>query len=212
MLSNSEIIKQLDSTLNWLSERNQIYAEHNDVKEAVFNNHPVDVEAILLKLKNDGLIHYGLNIGNTTKFKISIDGYDLIRNGGYKYKYEEDARIQSIATKQIDTAIQANESAVKVNLSTEKLNEVVLPKIFLFQTKYGKWSLCLAGLSSLFILVTIYQQVTDKTESEIEKLREVLNNQSSYLKKIESSLQEINFSIQQKKADTVYLGHPALKK
>lgn len=113
MITNHDLISQLDICLAHLAKDNTVFNTHDTLKALVFDNSSkIDVEALVLKLKNEGYIHYSLN-DQSTLFKISIEGYDAIRKGGYRAKYEEDEYTQKLAKDQIEAAIQSDRASIK---------------------------------------------------------------------------------------------------
>jgi hypothetical protein len=95
--------------------------------------------------------------GNRNFYQLTFDGKFLIQNGGYEKKLSQEEELKELNKQQINSVIATNT----------------------FQKKFGNRSLLLAAVPIIFIVISTWLQVIDKSEEELKGMKlqfQQLNN------------------------------------
>lgn len=133
----------------------------------------------------------------TDHYYLSGTGQDFVNQGKYKGLCErEKERISKLSEKekleidQLKSIIATNKS-VQENFKSQNITTYI--------------SIGVGVLSLIFIGLSTYYQATDRTPTEVQKLKEEVKETQKKLQTIQSSLEGINSSIQTTKIDTVFV-------
>ncbi|MBK6937413.1 MAG: hypothetical protein IPH18_11430 [Chitinophagaceae bacterium] len=105
--------------------------------------------------------------------------------------------------KQITLGKQTNR--LKTQTAAQKLYNETIPNNFKSQNKATNISIGVGFISLIFIAFSTYYQATDKTPKQLQSLKDTIIETQKKMQSIESSLREINSSIQKSKTDTVFV-------
>lgn len=191
-------ITDLQTALEYFSLNRIDYVYYNHLKEHFDKKGTysiIDVLLILRKLTRDGFViseeqeqtHYHTKKSPTTElvdgYFITFEGFVFFQQGGYAKQKElkEKKAIEKKDAHELDMNLKRNQ--IKVN-----------------------WLTVGIGLMSfIFIGLSVYFEAKDKTDEELKLLRLQLQQQEEKRNKLESSLHEINLSIQSQKNDTAII-------
>lgn len=130
-------------------------------------------------------------------YYLSGTGQNFVNQGKYKGLCEKIKKEKATFTakellkiEQIKSTIQTN-TAVQENFLSQKITNYI--------------SIGVGTLSLIFIGFSTYYQANDKTPTEVQKLKEEVIETQKKLQNLQSSLKEINSSIQKSKTDTVFV-------
>lgn len=96
------------------------------------------------------------------------------------------------------------ESTIITNESMREINNTTIQNIR-FQKNSQKWAIVLSVLSTVFIIISVFQTGRDKTEEKLLDIQKTIQLQSKIIQNLNSSLDKINSTIQTKKIDTVFV-------
>jgi hypothetical protein len=88
------------------------------------------------------------------------------------------------------------------NKSVQRINNVILPKAYEDQRKFGNKSLWLGLLSVVFIGIILLKEYRDHTDSKVQELSLKSDSLRLEVQNFRLSLESINSSIQKATTDT----------
>lgn len=197
---NYPLNQQLQDITNFLTEN---FAEKDNLQEAkilrdildslkkmgyiLFTDHPIKQgDGGQLGAYHSSQKQYPINT-RILKAALTIPGYYYIK----ELKQQDLIEKQTNSIIETNTSVKTTNRAIVNNLGFQKCSQI--------------WSIALAGLSTIFILATVIQSVLDKTPQHLKDIKTQVQEQSKALKSLETSLKEINSSIQKLKIDSVFL-------
>ena len=165
------------------------------------------------RIQSDGYGHFENSPGylslNEEKFREDMStkytvvlGYDL-NKGEVAIK----ARITTKGYDYIRLYIRDNEqhaSVLKTNDSVLRLNNDVLPKTFRSQDRIGAISLVIAGITAIFIILTVYLSEHGVISEELKNTNKVMSSQSQSLESLKQSVQNLDSALSKAVKDSLY--------
>jgi cell division protein FtsL len=181
-----------DKILDLFDPESRVSISQSDIYRSIGKKGDTNTFQALKRLKEDGYLDFCNDY-------FSFNGKTLAFIGSGKYKglcEREQIRISNLSAKEkleeesIKSVIATNE-AVQENFTSQKITTYI--------------SIGVGVLSLIFIGISTYYQANDKTPKEVQKLKEEVIETQKKLQNLQSSLKEINSSIQKPKTDTVFL-------
>ncbi|TAN20742.1 MAG: hypothetical protein EPN37_00960 [Chitinophagaceae bacterium] len=159
------------------------------------------VRQLLISMTQNGLIEvkqYSIGGGNRS---VGVDWIDTVQ---IMATITQQGKDSVDAEKEKGETIRLMESTILTNESVRETNDATVQNLH-FQRKAQTWTIILGALSMIFISITVIQTAISRTEQELKGIERQMTRQSQAIQLLDSSLQEINYSIQDKKTDTVFL-------
>lgn len=145
----------------------------------------------LIVIKNQ---QNNLAVGNAT------DGYSwyntnqcIVEITGKGIEILDEEKNKSINQRLAESVINTNESIITTNSSTIEAHAATKGS-YTFQKRYLNRSLWIAVISASFILVTIYQSFSNKTDRRLQDIQTTLQKQVQTLQDIRTYLQNLDSS------------------
>lgn len=143
--------------------------------------------------------------GELAKLHLTPNATPFRAFGGFREVFKIEERKNSFEEQLRKSTLDTNTSVEDTNKSIKNLYDKVLPDNFKSQDIATYISIGVGVISLIFIGLSTYYQATDKTATEVQTLKETIVETQQKLQTIQSSLKEINSSIQTKKIDTVFV-------
>ena len=103
--------------------------------------------------------------------------------------------------------LEVNQSVINTNKSFKNLNEEVIPKYSEIQRKVGNKTLLIAGLSTVFLLASVYFAKKGVTSEDIRLLNIQLQKNTRLLDSIRQYQKGIDETLQKAAKDSFYVRH-----
>ncbi len=160
-----------------------------------------NVERLIKSMVDNKLIEvqrFSIGSGNRTNGVLWIDtekvNAAITQTGKSAFDHEKN---KGETSRLMESSILTNESVRETNIAT--INNLK------FQKTAQKWTIGLGALSTIFIFSTIIQSALDKTPQHLKNIEKTMQILTKKTEKLDSSLQEINASIETKRIDTVFV-------
>jgi hypothetical protein len=198
-----KILELFMSNPNHRLDEGDIYAKFEPDKQA-------SVRSAMVSLEEMKFIKKDSPSGNW--FILLDEGSSTYNKGGFSAYLDRERTADELKQK-IDSSIlethnsirETNQSVKDTNTAAKKLYDETLPENFRSQNITTYISIGVGIVSLLFIGLSTYFQATDKTAIEVQKLKQEVTETQKKLQSIESSIREVNSSIQKTKVDTIFV-------
>lgn len=191
-----------DEIIEYLNDKNtgNKIVLNDFLKTLLTTNNQKILQPVLMSLDKEKLVDFDGMIGHIGERTYEIENHifkGALTAAGIQEAKEikRRKRQDQLLEEQAASIVATNQSIQATNVST-RAN-------FVSQRKFANRSLWLAGISSVFILVTIIQSIVDKTPQRLQDIETQLKNQSQESKNIHTSLEKINSSMKKLTTDTV---------
>ncbi len=183
-------------TVNQISDNSQNWVTRDEILRNVSTRitfHSAESIFLYFSMGNVKYLDDELN----ERFRISAAGqvyWQFLREESEKTELEK---------KSIQSVIDTNASVKATNSATTTLYTQTLPDTFRSQDRTANRSLILAAISVIFIIISAFLQYRDKTDQRIEELKLEVQKTGKTLTELQTSLEEVSFSIQKITTDTL---------